>query len=162
MDVLLRLFQNLVRPAATRSSPSEGEERAGRGVVGFRGRCAIVLVRSHALPTSSPRPSPPSDGGEGEIPPATGVLKEPLLSANSTLRPICSPPPHPLHFRPRSLTAASFLRPQAGEPVSRKISGTGRRTAGNCAFRPLSRPSPSANLVGHWKGDPPEPSCTAR
>src|SRR5687767_5610731 len=32
------------RPSATLSSPSEGEEREGRGVVGFRGsKCAVSL-----------------------------------------------------------------------------------------------------------------------
>jgi hypothetical protein len=31
---------------------------------------------------------------------------------------------------------------------------TGRRGSGNGITGPLSRPSPTANLAGNWKGDP--------
>src|SRR5881396_1480220 len=60
-------------------------------------------------------------------------------------------------FPSRRLNPASFLRPDAGDPIPQRKLRRGRRGFGNEASRPLSRPSPSANLVGCWKGNPLEP-----
>jgi hypothetical protein len=51
-----------------------------------------------------------------------------------------------------SRSLASFLKPDAGDPNSGKPDGANE--AGQPVSRPLSRPSPTANLAGNWKGDP--------
>src|SRR5438093_8859911 len=46
-----------------------------------------------------------------------------------------------------------------GNQASSAQSEDGANGAGQPVPRPLSRPSPSANLVGIWKGDPLGPPC---
>ena len=53
-----------------------------------------------------------------------------------------------------SLNPASFLKPDAGDPNSSRQLEDGANEAGQPVSRPLSRPSPTANLAGNWKGDP--------
>ena len=55
-----------------------------------------------------------------------------------------------------SRNPVSFLKPDAGDPKSLAIYFVrdGANEARQLVSRPLSRPSPTANLVGIWKGDP--------
>ena len=59
--------------------------------------------------------------------------------------------PYIINIAPSSLNPASFLRPGPGDPKSCARHKTGAN--GAQASRPLSRPSPSANLVGIGKGN---------
>jgi len=51
-----------------------------------------------------------------------------------------------------SRSPASFLKPDAGDPNSQQWDGANE--VRQLISRPLSRPSPTANLAGNWKGDP--------
>jgi hypothetical protein len=53
-----------------------------------------------------------------------------------------------------SLNPVSFLRPDAGDPNSSRQLEDGANGARQREPRSLSRPSPSANLAGVWKGEP--------
>jgi hypothetical protein len=57
-----------------------------------------------------------------------------------------------------SLSWFAFLQAGAGEPNPRET-GDGANFGGEPPSRSLSGPSPSANLVGIWKGDPLVPAC---
>src|SRR5690242_10738769 len=61
----------------------------------------------------------------------------------------------------RALQPKFVLLPQGG-CGGPKFPGNwdGANEAGQPVSRPLSRPSPSANLVGSWKGDPLEPRAS--
>jgi len=57
-----------------------------------------------------------------------------------------------------SLSRFAFLQAGTGEPNPRET-GDGANAGGKPPSRSLSGPSPSANLVGIWKGDPLVPAC---
>jgi hypothetical protein len=54
------------------------------------------------------------------------------------------------------LQPKSGFLPEAGRgrPKLLKVIEDGANEAGQPVSRPLSRPSPTANLAGNWKGDP--------
>jgi hypothetical protein len=57
-----------------------------------------------------------------------------------------------INFSPLQPKSGFLPEADAGDPNSGQPDGA--HEAGQPVSRPLSRPSPTANLAGNWKGDP--------
>ena len=114
-----------------------------RAVMSSQERSRAVMSTSITqFPSSASRPCEISD-----FEPLFGILESPPGLTEESGWDSLHPPPK------------SGLIPEAGcgRPNFLGTPRMGRRDFGNEEPRPLSRPSPSANLVGHWKGNPLEP-----